>query len=56
LCRELCERHSASIGYLRAQRQGLAGNEFYVLMHLPHVPHFEEESPMLEAQDSFWAQ
>ncbi|MDO9360406.1 MAG: ATP-binding protein [Polaromonas sp.] len=35
ICRELCERHGATIGYLRAQRQGRQGNEFFVLFKSP---------------------
>jgi two-component system sensor histidine kinase PilS (NtrC family) len=31
LCRELCERHGALIGYQRATRDGTEGNEFFVL-------------------------
>ncbi|MBK8071481.1 MAG: PAS domain-containing protein [Ramlibacter sp.] len=31
LCRELCERHSAAIGYQRSQRADMPGNEFFVL-------------------------
>jgi two-component system, NtrC family, sensor histidine kinase PilS len=41
ICRELCQRHDAKIGYQRSRRQmpsmvdkaGHEGNEFYVLMH-----------------------
>jgi two-component system sensor histidine kinase PilS (NtrC family) len=39
ICRELCERHRASIGYQRASRErsGLAvqGNEFFVQFRPP---------------------
>ncbi len=30
ICRELCERYGAVIGYRRASRGGIAGNEFFV--------------------------
>jgi two-component system, NtrC family, sensor histidine kinase PilS len=53
LCRELCERHGAAIGYLRTERQGREGNEFFVILRLPQVAY---APPALEAQDSFWAQ
>jgi len=32
ICRELCERHGALIGYQRATRNGVEGNEFFVLL------------------------
>ncbi len=31
ICRELCERYGALIGYQRAMRQSIEGNEFFVL-------------------------
>lgn len=31
ICRELCERHGAVIGYHRASRHGIQGNEFFVI-------------------------
>ena len=31
ICRELCERYGALIGYRRAMRHGVEGNEFFVL-------------------------
>ena len=31
ICRELCERHGARIGYQRVSHQGLEGNEFFVI-------------------------
>ena len=31
ICRELCERYGALIGYQRAMRHGVEGNEFFVL-------------------------
>jgi two-component system, NtrC family, sensor histidine kinase PilS len=32
ICRELCERYGAAIGYQRANRSGIAGNEFFVML------------------------
>lgn len=32
ICRELCERHGALIGYQRATRNAVEGNEFFVLL------------------------
>jgi two-component system, NtrC family, sensor histidine kinase PilS len=31
ICRELCERYGAMIGYQRVQREGTDGNEFFVM-------------------------
>ena len=31
ICRELCERYGALIGYQRVQRAGTEGNEFFVM-------------------------
>lgn len=31
ICRELCERYGALIGYQRVQRSGIEGNEFFVI-------------------------
>jgi two-component system sensor histidine kinase PilS (NtrC family) len=31
ICRELCERYGALIGYQRVQRAGIEGNEFFVM-------------------------
>lgn len=36
ICRELCDRYGASLGYRRALRSGQEGNEFFVL--LPPLP------------------
>ena len=33
ICRELCERYGALIGYQRAMRHGVQGNEFFVLFN-----------------------
>jgi two-component system sensor histidine kinase PilS (NtrC family) len=38
ICRELCMRHGASIGYRRTQRGGLEGNEFFVSLRSPPLP------------------
>jgi two-component system sensor histidine kinase PilS (NtrC family) len=32
ICRELCERYGAQIGYQRVQRAGKPGNEFFILL------------------------
>lgn len=42
ICRELCERHGAQIGYRRARRQDIEGNEFFVLMRMADAPRSEE--------------
>ena len=31
ICRELCERYGALIGYQRVQREGTEGNEFFIM-------------------------
>ncbi|HYW58607.1 MAG TPA: HAMP domain-containing sensor histidine kinase [Polaromonas sp.] len=31
ICRELCERHGALVGYQRVSRSGISGNEFFVI-------------------------
>jgi two-component system sensor histidine kinase PilS (NtrC family) len=31
ICRELCERHGAQIGYQRVLRENIPGNEFFVI-------------------------
>jgi two-component system sensor histidine kinase PilS (NtrC family) len=38
ICRELCMRHDASIGYQRTQRRGLEGNEFFVTLRAQPQP------------------
>jgi two-component system, NtrC family, sensor histidine kinase PilS len=38
ICRELCERYGALIGYQRATRHGVEGNEFFVLFKSAAVP------------------
>ena len=41
ICRELCERYGALIGYQRAVRGGVEGNEFFVL--------FKSADPLMQA-------
>ena len=38
ICRELCERYGALIGYQRAMRHGTEGNEFFVLFKSANQP------------------
>jgi two-component system sensor histidine kinase PilS (NtrC family) len=38
ICRELCERHGALIGYQRATRRGRQGNEFFVIFKTMATP------------------
>ena len=45
ICRELCERYGALIGYQRVVRSNLAGNEFFV-MFAPTAPHLGDSSPL----------
>ena len=33
ICRELCERYGAQIGYQRVLRENIQGNEFFVMFH-----------------------
>ena len=42
ICRELCERYDALIGYQRAARRGVEGNEFFVL--------FKSADPVISAR------
>jgi two-component system sensor histidine kinase PilS (NtrC family) len=44
ICRELCERYGALIGYQRVQRGGTDGNEFFV-MFKPTPPASNTRSP-----------
>ena len=37
ICRELCERYGALIGYRRTHSDGAAGNEFFVTFQLAHA-------------------
>lgn len=46
ICRELCERYGALIGYQRVLRQGTEGNEFFIL--------FRPASQILSADLSYW--
>lgn len=52
ICRELCERHGASIGYRRTQRAGAGGtqngNEFFVFFHCIEVTPDAPDAPQLE--------
>ncbi len=45
ICRELCERYGALIGYQRARRGGIDGNEFFVLLKSAAQP-LREPSPL----------
>ena len=38
ICRELCERYGALIGYQRVQRAGIEGNEFFVIFSPSGTP------------------
>ncbi|MES2398918.1 MAG: ATP-binding protein [Pseudomonadota bacterium] len=51
ICRELCERYGAMIGYQRATRHAVEGNEFFVIFRM-HAP---EASPSTPPMDSFAA-
>jgi two-component system, NtrC family, sensor histidine kinase PilS len=44
ICRELCERYGALIGYQRVQRAGTEGNEFFVMFR-PTVPALNTPPP-----------
>ena len=37
ICRELCERYGAVIGYQRTHSDGLQGNEFFVTFKLANI-------------------
>jgi hypothetical protein len=49
ICRELCERYGALIGYQRVQRGGTEGNEFFVMFKptppAPRVRHLLPQCP-----------
>ncbi len=45
ICRELCERYGATIGYQRKLRAGIDGNEFFVM--------FRPTSGLLSTSRSF---
>lgn len=47
ICRELCERYGALIGYQRVVRAGTAGNEFFV-MFAPTAPPLSIDSSPLD--------
>lgn len=38
ICRELCERYGALIGYQRVPREGIMGNEFFVMFSSASLP------------------
>ena len=48
ICRELCERHGAVIGYQRGDRNGVAGNEFFVMFKSTSRP-LNDQSTLFEA-------
>jgi two-component system, NtrC family, sensor histidine kinase PilS len=48
ICRELCERYGARIGYRRSLRDTMEGNEFFVVLH-SGVPPVNDQSPLFEA-------
>ena len=48
ICRELCERYGARIGYRRAWRGTREGNEFFVVLNSGPAP-LDDPSPLFEA-------
>jgi two-component system, NtrC family, sensor histidine kinase PilS len=48
ICRELCERYGARIGYRRVLRDTTDGNEFFVVLHSGSSPQ-SDQSPLFEA-------
>jgi two-component system, NtrC family, sensor histidine kinase PilS len=48
ICRELCERYGARIGYRRVLRDTTEGNEFFVVLHSGSAP-LNDQSPLFEA-------
>ena len=48
ICRELCERYGARIGYRRAWRGTREGNEFFVVLNSGSAP-LDDQSPLFEA-------
>ena len=48
ICRELCERYGARIGYRRVLRDTTEGNEFFVVLHSGLTPG-ADQSPLFEA-------
>ncbi|HQS30725.1 MAG: PAS domain-containing sensor histidine kinase [Polaromonas sp. 39-63-203] len=48
ICRELCERYGALIGYQRALRGTTEGNEFFVVLNAGLQP-LNDQSPLFEA-------
>jgi len=51
ICRELCARYGARIGYRRALRDTLEGNEFFVIL-TSALPPRQDQSPLFEADPS----
>lgn len=49
ICRELCERHGALIGYQRATRNAVEGNEFFVLLRMG-----DSEASLPSGFDTMW--
>jgi two-component system, NtrC family, sensor histidine kinase PilS len=47
ICRELCERYGARIGYRRALRETGEGNEFFVILNSGSLP-LNNQSPLFE--------
>ena len=48
ICRELCERYGARIGYRRVLRDAMEGNEFFVVLN-SGLPPLNDQSPLFEA-------
>ena len=48
ICRELCERYGARIGYRRVWRSTQEGNEFFVVFN-SSLPRRHSQSPLFEA-------
>lgn len=48
ICRELCERYGARIGYRRVLRDTIEGNEFFVVLN-SGLPPLDDQSPLFEA-------
>ena len=48
ICRELCERYGARIGYRRVLRDTMEGNEFFVVLN-SGLPPLNDQSPLFEA-------
>ncbi|MBH2019327.1 MAG: PAS domain-containing sensor histidine kinase [Burkholderiales bacterium] len=48
ICRELCERYGALIGYQRVLREDIQGNEFFIMFQ-PASPFLGDELPCLDS-------